>query len=265
MLDKLLLKVGTLDKFEEPEERGNRTFVLFSIKNIDKHYNEYMFDDYNYANKKPDGKVSTFVEIIDKNGYRRYRLNKTIFKTKLGCLFKYTKDGEFRKKGLSEDYNLFIRGVKDYSFRKFWNALQFKNHLILNKDSSVAFDYNKVPFEETCKLDEEGSYEDLKERFICNDKFDNEEIIVTCYKSSRTWEYGGSYYIFRLLMKLFKNDVTDYDIEIKFNKGVGAGKDSWKGGVVGAGFNLKDTTETIEDALKRFCEDRHYINFGRKI
>lgn len=98
-----------------------------------------------------------------------------------------------------------------------------------------------------------------KEVIVFND-YDGEEIEATCNIIEYRWERGVSWC--KWLSLITKPNVCR-NIDISFNKEVGKKKGSWKGGIVGTGFEIKPN-EPIISAFKRYAEKNGLTNVRLK-
>ena len=94
-----------------------------------------------------------------------------------------------------------------------------------------------------------------KTLFAFND-FDGESVEVACYVSEREWRRGTKMFKW---MHRFVTPVIQRSVDLSFNKGVGARKDSWKGGVLGHAVEILPG-ESIHDAFLRYSAAHNFTN-----
>jgi hypothetical protein len=96
-----------------------------------------------------------------------------------------------------------------------------------------------------------------KYRFAFND-YDGEEILATCRVEEMEWRYGTKWckWVGWLAPKIVRRT-----LDIEFNKEVGPGKGSWKGGTMGHGIDLLPN-ESPYGAFVRYgkANDRKFTN-----
>ncbi len=81
--------------------------------------------------------------------------------------------------------------------------------------------------------------------------YDGELIEVSCYINEREWRYGTGW--FEWIGRL-KKPLIQRTVDLEFSKEVGRRKETWKGGTIGAGCEIKPG-ESIYDAFCRYAAD----------
>lgn len=89
--------------------------------------------------------------------------------------------------------------------------------------------------------------------------FDGERIMATCTVEEREWRKGRGW--FKWLGWFHKPKISRC-IDIRFSSETGPEKGSWKGGILGHGFDILPG-QSCEDAFRRYCDIEHERK-GRK-
>ena len=104
----------------------------------------------------------------------------------------------------------------------------------------------KLTFEKDVK--EEEFFTSSETKFKCLD-YDGEEVIATTSIVERVYRrFSGLLKPIGYILPLKRYPA----LEVKFSTGVGHGKNSWKGGIIGIGIGL-DRNENIAEAFKAYC------------
>lgn len=83
--------------------------------------------------------------------------------------------------------------------------------------------------------------------------FDGERILVETYVDEREWRLGTG--LFKWLGYLAPRK-RSRSLAITFKSEVGTEKGSWKGGLIGTGYEMR-AGEAHEPAFRRYCDDEH--------
>ena len=202
-------------------------------------YNTYEYDGKDYyqlSHKKLEEmgcpiKYKNYVQ----NEYRLY-INKEAV-----CL--HLNDGEF----LYNDSK--HKPLIDFYWFIPWNSRIRTKDLLLNLDGSLFYDCSEGNWDS--KNEKEKEQESTK--FLLQD-YDGTNVVVTCTLSYSEYSMGSNKKWARLL-KPFNKPNCYYTVDLSFGSEVGTGKGSWKGGTVGHAVNLLSKDETIEEAVKRYCNN----------
>lgn len=82
---------------------------------------------------------------------------------------------------------------------------------------------------------------------------DGEIIVVDVHSEYREWKRGTSWCKW---LSLFMDGIKKHTIELNFRSEIGHRKGSWKGGLVGLGYELSYPDEDIDIAVERFFKDK---------
>jgi len=153
------------------------------------------------------------------------------------------------------------------TFRRMWSIpwmhSTFREHALLNMDGTVF-----VVVDRKCNLGNVGEnpwdytgHERMK--FTFYDGYDGDVITATIYRERRTWTKGESWMSW--LRYLTKPIVSD-SISLDYNKEVGRGKGSYKGGITGQGTEVKKG-ESVLGTCMRFCSEagHTFIDFEKDL
>jgi hypothetical protein len=94
----------------------------------------------------------------------------------------------------------------------------------------------------------------VMEKMVNFTDFDGEENAVTISIEEMEWRRGTTPLLKKLFRPFCKPLINRY-IKIEFNKEVGKGKGSWKGGVMGMTFAMRKN-ETIDECWERFLKQK---------
>lgn len=97
-----------------------------------------------------------------------------------------------------------------------------------------------------------------KVRFLMKD-FDGEVITVTTYVEEREWRHGRGWFKW---LSWFVKPTIQRCLVLEFSSEVGPQKGSWKGGLMGTGYEMVPG-ESHEDTFRRFCASEHTSKYRK--
>lgn len=143
----------------------------------------------------------------------------------------------------------------------FWTYAIRSSHVLLNLDKSDFMEINDL----SVGLESYSEYEKVidtqpKLRVRVRD-FDGVELIATLSASRSIYKYGGYNKKLRWLTTLFKKPIVSESLIMSFDKEIGKGKGSWKGGTMGTSTEFLNREETLLEAFTRYCTDHTVRGF----
>ncbi|EKS26700.1 Uncharacterised protein [Afipia felis] len=134
-----------------------------------------------------------------------------------------------------------------------WTQWRQIAHRIYNADGTLEGEVAKMKWDDRCVVIDRAT----KARFLIED-YDGETIEATTYAEEREWRLGTGWFrwIGFLLPKKRRRALN-----LEFAREVGPEKGSWKGGLIGTGFEMRDD-ETHEHAFRRYCSEDHRSKSG---
>lgn len=158
-------------------------------------------------------------------------------------------------------YNITKHKDKSKFIMLFWTYAIRSSHVLLNLDKSDFMEINDL----SVGLESYSEYKKVidtqpKLRVRVRD-FDGIELIATLSASRSIYKYGGYNKKLRWLTTLFKKPIVSESLSMSFDKEIGKGKGSWKGGTMGTSTEFLNREETLLEAFTRYCTDHTVRGF----
>jgi len=144
-----------------------------------------------------------------------------------------------------------------------WRQYTFRKHILSNIDGTDFVTLTENTDKKVVDVYHDSwdypGHERIKFTFF--DGFDDSIITATAYREKRVWTRGSSWMSW---LKYFTKPIVRDVMSFSFDKEVGSGKESWKGGIVGHSIDIEGREGPL-GACMRYCkENGHlFLNFER--
>lgn len=145
-----------------------------------------------------------------------------------------------------------------------WTQWRFYKHTMYDDKGGIFFEYLESPEIRHSDLIYEKKEECPSVSFLVLDNSDNSEVKVTTKLEKREWRFGDGYFKW---LSFFRKHKERIELDIHFEKEVGPGKGSWKGGLIGCSEELQPDEFYVEisphlTAFQRYCSKTHKSRNG---